>query len=621
MADRIKGITVEIGGDTQGLDKALSDVNSTSRSLQRELNDVNRLLRFDPSNVEALAQKQRLLNQQVENTTEKLNRLKQVEQEVENQFRLGDISEEQFRAFRREIGFTERELGNLRDSLDNIGRADTAPAERGLHRLRNAAKEAKDQIKEIGSGMAGLGAGAIGGVLALVTGMQDYNEVLARLRTNSAMAGKDLGIVEGAFSKIVAITGEADSAGETLANLLASGFSDQQLSEVIDNVNGAYIKFSDTLKTEGIADGIQETFATGKAIGMFAELLDRSGVNVTDFNDKLAATKTDGEKANLILQTMKDQGLAGITEKYQELNPEVQASAEANASLMNSLGELAIVFAPIVAQVTDFVTKMVEWAAANPGVTTTVVAIVAAIGTLVAICLAFAPVLALITTLSTALNIGMLPITLTILAIVAVIALAIAAGIAIYKNWDKIKAGATELAATIKQKFEEFKAAATQKLEEAKTKIETTWNNVMSFFRGINLNQIGKDVIQGLINGITSMGNKVREAAGKIANGISEKVKSILRLGSPSKVMIGMGEDTGDGFAIGLEHSINQIKNMAGEMASTAIPNIKANQTQTTSTPASSRNLTVNITSPKALNAREANVVWNRTMKKMQLQW
>jgi len=68
MADRIKGITVEIGGDTQGLDKALQDVNSTSRSLQRELNDVNRLLKFDPSNVEALAQKQALLNQQVDNT-------------------------------------------------------------------------------------------------------------------------------------------------------------------------------------------------------------------------------------------------------------------------------------------------------------------------------------------------------------------------------------------------------------------------------------------------------------------------------------------------------------------------------------------------------------------------
>ena len=62
MADRIKGITVEIGGETTGLDKALKDVNNTSRSLQSELKDVQRLLKFDPNNAELLAQKQKLLN-------------------------------------------------------------------------------------------------------------------------------------------------------------------------------------------------------------------------------------------------------------------------------------------------------------------------------------------------------------------------------------------------------------------------------------------------------------------------------------------------------------------------------------------------------------------------------
>ena len=64
--DRIKGITVEIGGDTQGLDKALKDVNKESSKLQRELNDVQRLLKFDPNNVELVAQRQRLLNDQID---------------------------------------------------------------------------------------------------------------------------------------------------------------------------------------------------------------------------------------------------------------------------------------------------------------------------------------------------------------------------------------------------------------------------------------------------------------------------------------------------------------------------------------------------------------------------
>ena len=91
MAERIKGITVEIGGDTVGLEKALKGVNKTSRSLQSELTDVNKLLKFDPNNTELMAQKQRLLNNQIENTNEKLKQLKEAEAQVQAQFEKGDI--------------------------------------------------------------------------------------------------------------------------------------------------------------------------------------------------------------------------------------------------------------------------------------------------------------------------------------------------------------------------------------------------------------------------------------------------------------------------------------------------------------------------------------------------
>ena len=105
---RIKGITIELEGKTTGLDKALKDVTSKSMDLQNELKDVERLLKFDPGNVEALAQKQKILSQQLENTTEKLNRLKSAQEEVEKQFQNGDIGEKQYRAFRREIEYTEK---------------------------------------------------------------------------------------------------------------------------------------------------------------------------------------------------------------------------------------------------------------------------------------------------------------------------------------------------------------------------------------------------------------------------------------------------------------------------------------------------------------------------------
>ena len=106
MADRIKGITIEIDGQTTGLKKALGDITSQSISIQKELTDVNRLLKFDPGNAEALAQKQELLSKQIENTSNKLNQLKSAQSQVEEQFKSGNIGEEQYRAFQREIEFT-----------------------------------------------------------------------------------------------------------------------------------------------------------------------------------------------------------------------------------------------------------------------------------------------------------------------------------------------------------------------------------------------------------------------------------------------------------------------------------------------------------------------------------
>ncbi|PDZ57796.1 DUF2207 domain-containing protein [Bacillus thuringiensis] len=120
MAGRIKGITIEINGNTQPLQNALKDVNKQSDSLAKELKDVERLLKFDPGNVEALAQKQQLLTQQIENTTEKLDKLKAAEQQVQAQFQNGKISEEQYRAFRREIEFTEGSLNGLKNKLGNM---------------------------------------------------------------------------------------------------------------------------------------------------------------------------------------------------------------------------------------------------------------------------------------------------------------------------------------------------------------------------------------------------------------------------------------------------------------------------------------------------------------------
>ena len=89
---KIKGITIEIGGNTQPLNKALADVNKKSKDLQSELRQVDKLLKLDPKNTELLAQKQKLLAEAVQNSKEKLDRLKTTQQQVNEQFARGEIS-------------------------------------------------------------------------------------------------------------------------------------------------------------------------------------------------------------------------------------------------------------------------------------------------------------------------------------------------------------------------------------------------------------------------------------------------------------------------------------------------------------------------------------------------
>ncbi|PEE39394.1 hypothetical protein [Bacillus pseudomycoides] len=148
---RIKGITVEIGGDTVGLQNALKDVNKRSNDLAQELKDVERLLKFNPGNVEALAQKQQLLTQRIEATTEKLDKLKAAEQQVQAQFERGDIGEEQYRAFRREIEFTEGSLGGLQNQLKNMRdeQERAARSTRELDTLFDATGTSVDDFAEV----------------------------------------------------------------------------------------------------------------------------------------------------------------------------------------------------------------------------------------------------------------------------------------------------------------------------------------------------------------------------------------------------------------------------------------------------------------------------------------
>lgn len=141
MAGNIKGIKIEIDGDTQPLQKALKNVNKAATDASQELRQIDKALKFDTGNVTLLTQKQEVLQKQVSTTKEKLETLRQAQSQVEQQFKNGDIGADQYRAFQREVEVTQNVLKSYEGKLANVNQA---LAENG-----NATQNNKSKLREL----------------------------------------------------------------------------------------------------------------------------------------------------------------------------------------------------------------------------------------------------------------------------------------------------------------------------------------------------------------------------------------------------------------------------------------------------------------------------------------
>lgn len=154
MAGNIKGIMIEIGGNSTKLDKALAGSKKTSRELQVELRQVNQLLKFDPTNTTLLAQKQELLKETIEETSKQLDVLKEAEKQVTEQFKNGEASEEQVRALEREIIKTQKALDDMNSELKTTEKTmknvekGTDSAEKHTKEYKESVEKAKNELKE-----------------------------------------------------------------------------------------------------------------------------------------------------------------------------------------------------------------------------------------------------------------------------------------------------------------------------------------------------------------------------------------------------------------------------------------------------------------------------------------
>lgn len=141
----IRGLTIEIGGDTTGLQKSLKNVNTEIKTTQAQLKDINNLLKLDPTNTELLQQKQKALADEISSTKEKLEALKTAEQQAQQQFAEGKISQQQYDALKREIIATEESLKSLETEAKNA----PTQMQQSIDGLNTKIKTTQTELKEI----------------------------------------------------------------------------------------------------------------------------------------------------------------------------------------------------------------------------------------------------------------------------------------------------------------------------------------------------------------------------------------------------------------------------------------------------------------------------------------
>lgn len=220
--------------------------------------------------------------------------------------------------------------------------------------------ESADGLSQKLSGLSKVSAGLLTSMAATVPTTQEFRRDMSMLEQNAKNAAVGIGVTEEAFRTFNAVSGETDSSVEGISNLLQAGFTESNLQIAVEGLSGAAQKFPDTLKIESLSDSLQETLATGKSIGQFAELLDRVGVGAENFDKQLAACNTEAEKQDLVLKTLADAGLNDSYEQWAKNNKEIIDYENAMIDMQQALGKVATAMAPFVVKLSKLASEGIE---------------------------------------------------------------------------------------------------------------------------------------------------------------------------------------------------------------------------------------------------------------------
>ena len=276
MANRIKGITVEIGGDTTKLSKALEGVNKDIKGTQTQLKDVQKLLKLDPTNTELLSQKHKLLADAVSATKEKLEVLKTAAEQANTALANGEISQQQYDALQREIIETENELKRLTTEANN---SHTALEKMGV--LGETLQSAGDKISGVGQKLLPVTAGVTAlGTIAVKTGA-DFDAAMSKVAAVSGATGSEMDALREKAREMGSKTKfSASEAADAMNYMAMAGWKTNDMLSGIEGIMNLAASGEDLASTSDIVTDALTAFGLSASdSGHFADILAAASSN------------------------------------------------------------------------------------------------------------------------------------------------------------------------------------------------------------------------------------------------------------------------------------------------------------------------------------------------------
>lgn len=491
MASRIKGITIEIGGDTTDLQKSLKQVDSALKNTETQLKDVNKLLKLDPGNTELLRQKQTLLGQAVNDSKKRLeelnNALKQMESAPD-----ADKTIEQQNALKREIIETEHSLEDYEEQLRKCHPR--------LESFGQKSAEVAEKTRELSAAAAGIAGGLVANAVAAAGAADDLNalaqktgftvEELQKMQYASDVVDVSMEQMTGSIMKM---TKQMSSGNKAFA----------KLGVEITNADGSLRSANDVWYESLEALGKIESETERDALSM--ELFGKSAMEmagvVDDGGQALRELGDEAESLGLIMS----QDVVDDANQMQDAIDKVkgrtrQAFLQMGASLAKSL-------VPAFERLVDAVTKVVQWFASLDGNTQKIILVIAGlIAAISPLASMFSKITNIVNGVSKAFTLFTSPVGLAVAAIAAMIAI----GVKLYQNWDTIKA----------------------KLSAFKEKWKQDWQQVKDFFAGVgkSIGDTLSNMVKQFSDKLSAIWTNVKNTFQSIGDWISQKLGFIVNL-------------------------------------------------------------------------------------------